>query len=324
MEFKKEQVRLLEENRVYLVLQNVKDKYKNIATQSSCISHIKRMYLDDDKHRTPEYFVILKKALSICSNYRKELLDFSSRPLYDQYKIQKMINIGNVQYSPEADEIIENIPLYNIGIIECLKLSPTDMKQVRKIQSKALHDKHHNIKIVDGDKLMASVLPKLLSANIKEVIFAVLLATGRRQNELMKGILTEIEDDPYMVTFSGQSKTGLDIKRPPYNIPLLAHSHIVILAWNRSKLYFENVKNNRKFKDKIRNVARWIKKNPQYEIENIHQLRSIYACIVCQLFPTNKMSNMAHISNVLGEASINIAAHYNSTKIINLSGLFKF
>ena len=169
---------------------------------------------------------------------------------------------------------------------------------------------------------MLSVLPLLNSENTREYIPALLLATGRRQNELVSGTLSKSKCGPYFALFDGQSKTGLDIKRESYDIPLLAPFNIVSKTWIKSKEYFNNIDDKNVFKIKIRNIARWLKKHPEYNIDKLHEFRSIYALICYQLFPTGRLSQMAYISSVLGETSINIASHYNSIKVENVSKLW--
>lgn len=317
MNFNSQQIELLENNKPFVVLQNVRDRYPNIATQSSVLSKIKRQYMEDKKHRVPEYHIELQKALDTGKN-NEDFIDFDNHNPHIQNKIQKKIAQGKTVYGQYTDTIIAKIPIVNKECVQHLKLPKNDSSVLRQIQRKALNNKHHNVKNIDADDLMKKVIPLLLSDNIYQVIVAVLLATGRRQNELVKGNLTESDNDPYMVTFSGQSKTGLDIQRPPYNIPVLAHANFVIIAWNKAKNYFQLVDSPDQFKKRIRNVARWLKRNPQYDIQKLHQLRSIYARISYILFPTGRLSEMAYISEILGQQDIDIASHYNSINVHNV------
>ena len=63
MNFKKTQVELLEQNKPFIVLQNVKDAYPNISSQSVILSQIKKMYMSDPKHRLPEYITTITKLI---------------------------------------------------------------------------------------------------------------------------------------------------------------------------------------------------------------------------------------------------------------------
>jgi len=321
MNFKKEQVRLLSQNKPFIVLQNVKDKYPNISSQSVILSQIKRMYLSDPNHRLPTYDKAIKDSIKKNPDM-KELVDFSNKDPYQQDKIQKKIRNGKIVYSEEVDKVVEKIPLFNKDIDTYIKLPAKDAKKLRQTQTQALNNKHHNIKIIDGDKLMTEILPLLESDNSREYITALLLATGRRQNELVNGMLSKSSCGSYFALFKGQSKTGLDIERDAYDIPLLAPFNIVIKAWKKSNKYFENANDRKIFKAKIRNIARWLKKHKTYKVDKLHEFRSIYALICYQLFPTGKLSQMAYISSVLGETSINIASHYNSIKVENVIKLW--
>ena len=323
MNFKQIQVELLEQNKPFIVLQNVKDTYPNISSQSVILSQIKKMYISDSNHRLPEYKITITKL--ICDNPNvKELVEFEKKNTIEQDKIQKKIQNGKIVYSENIDKLIEQIPLFNKDIDKYIKLPSKDAKKLRQSQTQALNDKHHNVKTIDGDKLMSDVLPLLESENFKEYIPSLLLATGRRQNELSTGNITKSKCGPYFALFDGQSKTGLDIKRDSYDIPLLAPFNIVSKTWKKAKEYFSISESNdiKIFKIKIRNISRWIKKYPIYSVEKLHEYRSIYALICYQLFPTGKLSQMAYISSVLGETSINIASHYNSIQVKNVKELW--
>ena len=324
MNFKKEQVELLEQNKPFIVLQNVKDKYPNISSQSVILSQIKKMYISDPKNRLQEYEETINFLIKNNPNV-KELIDFEKKSPIIQDKIQKKIKNGKVVYSTDIDKLIETIPLFNEDIDKYIKLPSKDAKQLRRTQTSSLNDKHHNVKIIDGGKLMLDVLLFLESENYKEYIPALLLATGRRQNELSTGNLMKSKSGTYFAIFDGQSKTGLDIKRDSYDIPLLAPFNIVNKTWKKAKEYFSNLKNEdnlKTFKIKIRKISRYIKKNKIYQIEKLHEYRSIYSLICYQLFPTGNLSQMAYISTVLGETSINIASHYNSIKVENVKELW--
>ena len=321
MNFKEEQIKLLEQNKPFIVLQNIKDKYPNISSQSVILSQIKRMYMSDPKHRVPAYEITLQELIKKNPN-AKEFIEFGKHNPRIQDKIQKKIRNGKIVYNENIDKKIEEIPLFNKDIDTYIKLPTKDAKKLRQTQTQALNNKHHNIKIINGDNLMLSVLPLLESENTREYIPALLLATGRRQNEMVSGTLSKSSCGPYFALFDGQSKTGLDIKREAYDIPLLAPFNIVSKTWKKSKEYFNNIDDRTVFKIKIRNIARWLKKHHEYKIDKLHEFRSIYALICYQLFPTGRLSQMAYISSVLGETSINIASHYNSIKVENVSKLW--
>ena len=321
MNFKEEQIKLLEQNKPFIVLQNIKDKYPNISSQSVILSQIKRLYISNPKHRVPEYEKTLKELIKKNPDV-KEFIEFGEHNPRIQDKIIKKIKNGKIVYTENIDKQIEKIPLFNKDIDTYIKLPSKDAKKLRQTQTQSLNNKHHNIKIINGDNLMLSVLPLLDSENTREYIPALLLTTGRRQNELVSGTLSKSKSGPYFALFDGQSKTGLDIKREPYDIPLLAPFNIVSKTWIKSKEYFNNTDDRNVFKIKIRNIARWLKKHPEYNVDKLHEFRSIYALICYQLFPTGRLSQMAYISSVLGETSINIASHYNSIKVENVSKLW--
>ena len=319
MNFKREQVKLLSQNKPFIVLQNVKDKYPNISSQSVILSQIKRLFLENPNNRLSSYETKINELKEKYTD-NKYIKDFENQKPYIQDKIQKKIRNGKIVYDKEFDKIIEKIPLFNKNIDKYIKLPTKDAKTLRQTQTKSLNNKHYNIKIINGDELINEILPLLESDNFREYISATLLATGRRQNELVNGSIHKSNSGPYFALFDGQSKTGLDIKRKPYEIPLLAPFNVVEKSWNKSKNYFNN-SNREIFKSKIRNISRWLKKK-KCNVDKLHEFRSIYALICYQLFPTGRLSQMAYISSVLGETSINIASHYNSIKVENINNFW--
>ena len=142
MDFKIEQVNLLAQNKPYIVLQNVKDKYPNISSQSVILSQIKKMYLSDPKHRVPEYYIVINNLIKDNPDV-KELLDFGEKTPIHQDKIKKKIQNGKLVYSEQIDKLIEQIPLFNKEIDELIKLSSQDSKKLRQTQTKSLNEKHH-------------------------------------------------------------------------------------------------------------------------------------------------------------------------------------
>ena len=90
MDFLKDQVKLLEKKKPFIVLQNVKDRYPAIPSQSVMLSKIKRMYLNEKKHRVPEYKIEIEKLEKKYPN-NEHLNDFKKRIPYEQDKIQKQI-----------------------------------------------------------------------------------------------------------------------------------------------------------------------------------------------------------------------------------------
>lgn len=326
MEFKKKQAELLYLGKPFLVIQNVKDKYSNLASQASTFSQIKRQYYSNPNYRLKSYEPTIKKIIMENPVHKKKLENFKNKKPFFQVKIKKKISKGMDVYGENVDNLILKIPLFHDSVDKYIKLPDKDASKLRKVQMKALNNKHYNIKIIDGQKLMDKLLPGLLINNdLKKNIVATLLATGRRQNELVNGIIKKSKKGNYFAIFEGQSKIGLDLKRDSYEIPLLAPFNIVEKAWKVCNEYFKDAKEREKFKIKIRNISRWIKKNPfqlENNIDKLHELRSIYSLICYQLFPTGRLSQMAYISSVLGEASVNVATHYNSIKVINIENLW--
>jgi len=321
MNFKREQVQLLSKNKPFIVLQNVKDKYPNINSQSVILSQIKKLYLSDPNNRLSAYENHINTLIKNNPD-TKDYVQFKNMNPYEQDKIQKKIRNGKIVYSEIVDRIIEKIPLFNKNIDKYIKLTPKDAKLLRRQQTQALNNKHYNIKIIDGDTLTHYFLPLLKSENPKEQVSATLLSCGRRQNELVNGNLSKSNSGLYFAIFDGQSKTGLDIKRKPYEIPLLAPYPVVKKAWDNSKKYFSDCKDRKKFKTKVRNISRWLKKDTNTNVDRLHEFRSIYALTCYQLFPTGRLSQMAFISSILGETSINIASHYNSIRVDNVNKIW--
>lgn len=320
-EFVTDQFELLDAKQPFRVIQNVYDKY-NESSRPVKLSQIKRAYLQSGK-RDDLYRERMNKLYQLHPIYKVYLDDFSKLDPWKQQKVQAKIRKGESMYNSEVDKLIVMIPVVP-DHVEKLTITREDSKKRRKIASEQLQKKHEKSQKVDVAALFRSMIPMLESDQSYEYIPAVLLVTGRRVNEVAnQGELTESRSGEWYARFSGQSKTGTDLRRDAYEIPLLARYSKTKAAWDKSKSYLNpggDILDPKQIANKTRNILKHIKKYPaKYgEAKNLHNFRAIYAAICTEVFDRGNISRIAYVSHILGENSINPALHYSAINLTHL------
>jgi hypothetical protein len=300
VQFNTECVKLINNGKIYEVLQKCKDTYPNVSTRKNVLSKLKRFYLDDEKN-------LLVHDASKLGIFQHHFNNLSSHDKYKQ--VQKAIK-GVKVYDDKADEALKTFKLFNEEI-ELLALSKQDLAKVKKDNEKALQRKHMETLEIDGEELINLAKSYLESKNEYENIFAVLTLTGRRQNELLEGKIEPTKNN--FVMFSGQSKIGLSLEREAYEIPILETYEKLCPAWEQARRYLEP-----NLKMRLKNVCRWIVKKTPLKLDKLHQLRSMYALICAQKFNYPNWSQSAIIASILGESSLAMTLHYNAFKVVNV------
>lgn len=320
-DFITEQFRHLDEKHPFHVIQNVYDKYSE-SSRPVKLSQIKRAYLTSGK-RDDLYEEHVQKLVKLYPSYKNELDLFQSYNPWDQQKIQAKIRKGDSFYNPEVDKLVVSIPVVPEHVSK-LTITKEDSKIRRRKAAQQLQKKHEKSQSVNVASLFRSMIPMLDSDEASEYIPAVLLVTGRRVNELAnKGSLSRSRSGEWYACFSGQSKTGADLSRPAYEIPLLAKYPKVISSWKKSRDYL-NPKGidltSKQLANKTRYILNHIKRYPSKygEAKNIHNFRAIYAAICTDIYDRGNISRIAYVSHILGENSINPALHYSSINLTHM------
>ena len=307
---------------------------------------------DDDNFATwankeiADHFLALKPSSSkidpqrlgsqsvLISKVRKALLDkagpvevpgremgmkeFNSMNIREQLKFQARARM-NGDYKWVHEELI--IPA-NIAAIKMPEAKIQEQKKIRyevdtgKLRAESVE--------VDGDRLLAKLMPNLLGAKRHMMAAAVLLATGRRTTEmLLSGELYLANGntmDGYKCMFKGQLKQGLDNDKP-YEIPLLAPYHAVKKAWDELRELYPTVgmtseEVNQAYAATINNYTQRVAGLTP------HRLRECYALMTYE-GQEKKMSLVGWISKVLGHSQPGCAAYYQRMKIVDYSGPWK-
>ena len=320
--FTQEQFTLLDKKKYMQVIANVYDRYTE-SSRPVILSQIKKGYLMLGK-RDDKYEKEIQDLEKNYPQYKKEINDFKSKNPWDQQKIQSGIGIGKEYYNKEFDLLILKlsiIPAY----IKKLTITKDDSKLRRIEASKKLQEKHEKAQTIDVKLMFENLVPLLSSDKPYDYIPATLFATGRRTNELAnKGTLTQSDSGIWYANFNGQSKTGTDLHRSGYEIPLLAPYSLVKSAWDKSRLYFNPTSKKdfgpRDINNKTRGILKHINKYPlKYGTANsLHNYRAIYAAICTDVYDRGNISKLAYVSHILGENSISPVLHYSSINLINV------
>ncbi len=207
-----------------------------------------------------------------------------------------------------------------------LALSNDETRQLKKLRAEIFNDKiNQEPLVISGDELLAKMMPLLLKDNlVKEVVPALLLATGRRTIEILKTakftLREDMKADGYKCIFSGQAKAGLD-EKDCYEIPLLAPFYLVEFALQTVRRQFDatNVSAEQVHQIYARQLNTYIHKLVGV---NAHALRSIYA-MCCYTLNKNVSSMIGYIATILGHSNNMNAAYYQTINVEKLTGPYQ-
>lgn len=319
-QFMNEQFRLLDSKQPFLVIQNVYNKY-SANTRPVKLSQIKKAYLLMGR-RDELYGETMQKMREMYPAHHSAFDRFAGLNPWDQKRVQVKIRRGDPVYGAEADKLITGIIVIPEHV-EKLTISPEDMKKHRQHAAKRLQEKHQVSQSVDVQKLFQMMYPMLHSEKAVEVVPAVLLATGRRINELASKGALRPGVNAWTAIFSGQSKTGTDFERAEYEIPILARFDEVVLAWEKARQMLNPENKDLSAKDlanRTRAIQKHVKKhNDDFAgARNLHNFRAIYAAICTEVFNRGNLSRVAYVSHILGENTINPALHYSAINLTNV------
>jgi integrase len=167
--------------------------------------------------------------------------------------------------------------------------------------------------INDTDALFSKVLAGITSNDQSKLYPALLLATGRRLNEINEtGAFTETGDD-YTAVFNGQLKTA---NPQPYEIPLMLPTAVVSNALIRLRMILRSYPQYAT----SHAVSNYIQAITGLNI-SAHNLRSIYAVAMYNTRPEHfKLYNKStFISAVLGHANASTVQYYDCYKLHGLT-----
>lgn len=169
--------------------------------------------------------------------------------------------------------------------------------------------------INNADDVFSSVLDGITSDNVNEIYPAILLATGRRLNEINRSAtFREYKDDEYTVRFTGQLKTSA-VKS--YDIPLMLPASVINDALTRLRSIIASYP---QYKTSSR-VSAYVRQAFGQKL-SAKDLRAIYAVAMYDTRPTKykRWNKQRYISSILGHVDMATTAHYD---IYHLNGLTK-
>jgi integrase len=255
---------------------------------------------------------LMEKAGSVVTGHK----DFDELSPKEQLKFQlRSQKNGENKWVWSIDVIPKNIEDFGL---------PTDeVTTLKTMRAKVDNDKLRGESIeINGDQLLQKIMPLLNGTSLyRQLVPALLLATGRRSIEIMKTgdfyLEKDMDINGYECVFSGQSKQGLEISEP-YVIPLLAPFKMVKTALNKVRTMFDATKmtTDEAHQKAAKSLNNWVKKLAGM---TPHTLRSVYAMMCFQL-KTTKMNLIGFIAKVLGHSQLQNAVYYQRISIINLSG----
>ena len=308
---------------------NIDDKNWGINAQAK----IEKYFAELPPSKSPKDPQRLGPKAVFLSNLKKAILEA---------KVERFVEDGQPEFNAMTTPQQNNFKIrslksgtekwvYDLDIVpqnlEDLTMVRTQFNELRAIRGRVDAEKLKDPPtIIDGDKLISTVLPKLATVPtsrndvLKNIVPALLLATGRRTIEILKtakfSLTPQMRSDGYECLFEGQAKQGLN-PTEEFAIPLLAPYWLVKQALDYVRA---NVDGSLSEATLNSNYASMISR-VTYKLANLnpHQLRAIYAMMCFQLEPT-KSSMMGFIASILGHINPTNAMYYQRVSIHNFTG----
>lgn len=248
------------------------------------------------------------------------------------------ITIGNEEFDRMTRKEqhmmkIKSTKMKGFGFLDNIEILPDNLDDIKLTTKEAQQLAQHKTKVnkekldeepmvFKGDELLKTVMPLLNGSSlIKEVVPALLLATGRRTVEILKTAKFTLTDtmtrDGYRCIFEGQAKSGLE-DTGSYEIPLLAPFFMVEEALRTVRDTYDatNVENevvHQQFASPLNlSVKRLTGTTP-------HALRAIYA-MMCWNLNKKQSSMIGYVSKILGHSQVHNAMYYQRVVIDDLTG----
>ena len=211
--------------------------------------------------------------------------------------------------------------------VRALRVSREEMIQCKRLGARAALEKNRTRARVDGRAVLSHarlVARAAASSPLPDLVFALMVLTGRRTCELLNGRSQLREDpslsaSPHHALFEGQAKkrrgaaTAIAAAAPPpLRVPVLDRVPVVARALDRVKeLQAYEVLDNRATSVRYqRTLSRHLRAHPIWkQAGRVHALRGVYTCMALRLFEWEASDAYVAMS-ILGHAGLSESLVY--------------
>jgi len=317
---------LYKTNDVFLVLQNLRDKY-TISSFPSQMSRVKDEWFkykdySDKYSNSLSYGLKYLKKEGISSKFIDQYITFGNDDMKTQLKKRKLAEKQNLTGSSRTDRTISEIPILPT-YMDDYKLTKTDSSNANSSSSKNLEERSKEcIQVKDCDKLLEKChnIVKNLENDVFLTAAALSVLCGRRSIEILKtGVFNPSKNGAYSCLFSGMAKKrSCDGKECPIDIPLLIKYKYVekCIEYIRSIIDVQSMSNtevNSKYSHRLGDASKILMDTLNVRF---HDLRAMYGNITHETFE-NTWSINIWLKKVLIHDTIDTSLFYSRCKIEN-------
>lgn len=205
-------------------------------------------------------------------------------------------------------EALQTLPHRLTENVRQFTISKQELRTCKRETSRRALEKNRCSERVAGRQLLSHArrilaCPAETQGGIPELTFALMLATGRRECEILNGYSTFEINGPYSLRFTGQAKKRRS--HDTFVIPCLAPpEHILgtleILRKRQGNVVLSNTETSKKYQSYL---SRHIRHSP-WNCKRVHSLRGVYTCMAHRLFDWRDYSNAFVAMCILGHSGL--------------------
>jgi integrase len=191
--------------------------------------------------------------------------------------------------------------------VRALRISPAERAECKRLAAHSAIAKNRTRVRVDGRSLLRTAREAVAAPaaqSFTDLVFALMLLTGRRTCEVLNGTSVFSESAPYTLRFTGAAKRHVgDVQ-----VPTLERASTVLAAFAelRARQGHAELTNRATSTRYQGTLSRALAVHPVWrQCKRVHALRAVYACMTLRLFTWEGDASDAYVAmTVLGHTGI--------------------
>jgi integrase len=307
--------RLLDGEEGSTVMEAMRERYTTVRSLSSKVSLVRSMCTPSPAFKD----AVEKETIALPSPSRD---DFRSRA-FSRYRRG---GGDDQQVDAPVAEALQRLPPRMLPNVRSFKVTRGEMLSCKRAGAQSARAKNEHCLCLAAGQLLDGarcVLERAEEYTVCEIALSLLLATGRRQCEILNGRSTLDAFLEHGLRFEGQAKQRGDQGGKNRIIVSLLESSLVIHAFHvlRSKQQHAVLTNTQTSLRYQSALCRSLHAHPFLSpCRKVHALRGVYACLCLRLFEWGDASDAFVTMQLLGHAGIQESLVYTAVRLTDNEG----